>query len=177
MTDYSYYDALLRYCELRCGIYSKKKNAESEKAGVYYSYYDSLLRYLELRYNHNHDSKGRFCSGSGEGGSSAETLDKSAESSIIKNEEKTPVIINMQFFANKNISKMNDNQLRKSVSSWNARIQEHKDKIRDPHNNCDNWEILSEQHRKGLLRHWKKEIENMSKDVQEAEAELRKRGK
>lgn len=37
---------------------------------------------LELRYNHNHDSKGRFCSGSGSGGSD-QVLDKSPESDII----------------------------------------------------------------------------------------------
>ena len=36
----------------------------------------------EQRYNHNHDSKGRFCSGSGAGGS-AKGLDKSPESGII----------------------------------------------------------------------------------------------
>ena len=83
MTDYSYYDALLKYCELRCGIYSKKKDTASE-AVANHSYYEAMLNYLELRYNHNHDSKGRFCSGSGAGGNSAETLDKSAESGIIE---------------------------------------------------------------------------------------------
>ncbi|MDE5583725.1 MAG: phage portal protein, partial [Ruminococcus sp.] len=45
---------------------------------------------LELRYNHNHDDRGRFCSGGGGGrmssssGNSAETLDKSEKSDIIK---------------------------------------------------------------------------------------------
>lgn len=82
MIDYSYYDALLKYCELRCGIYTQKKSPESE-AVVDQSYYEKLLRYLELRYNHNHDSKGRFCSGSGEGGSSAKPIDKSVGSGII----------------------------------------------------------------------------------------------
>lgn len=38
---------------------------------------------MEQRYNHNHDSKGRFCFGSGSGGSSSKVLDKSAESGII----------------------------------------------------------------------------------------------
>lgn len=42
---------------------------------------------MEQRYNHNHDSKGRFCSGSGSGGSSAKALDKSAESGIIEKEK------------------------------------------------------------------------------------------
>lgn len=38
--------------------------------------------FLELRYNHNHDDKGRFCSGGGGGNS----LDKSEKSGIIKAE-------------------------------------------------------------------------------------------
>ncbi len=46
---------------------------------------------IELRYNHNHDNKGRFCSGGGGGrmssesnGNSAKTLDNSEKSGIIK---------------------------------------------------------------------------------------------
>lgn len=39
---------------------------------------------MEQRYNHNHDSKGRFCSGSGESGSSAKPIDKSGESGKIR---------------------------------------------------------------------------------------------
>ena len=37
-------------------------------------------QFLELRYNHNHDDKGRFCSGGGGGNS----LDKSGKSDIMK---------------------------------------------------------------------------------------------
>lgn len=44
-------------------------------------------RELELRYNHNHDEKGRFCSGVGGGRAPAKTVDKSAESGIIKLED------------------------------------------------------------------------------------------
>lgn len=48
-------------------------------------------RLLELRYNHNHDEKGRFCSGGGGGGrmsssssgNSSKSLDKSEKSDII----------------------------------------------------------------------------------------------
>ncbi|MDE6677560.1 MAG: hypothetical protein K2K02_00830, partial [Ruminococcus sp.] len=46
-------------------------------------------RLLELRYNHNHDEKGRFCSGGGGGrmssssGKSSETIDNSEKSDII----------------------------------------------------------------------------------------------
>lgn len=40
-------------------------------------------QFEEKRYNHNHDSKGRFCSGSGAGGGSENPLDKSHKSGII----------------------------------------------------------------------------------------------
>ena len=60
--DYSNYERRLQYIELRGRI-------------------------LELRYNHNHDEKGRFCSGRGGGrfssGNSAKSLDNSGESDII----------------------------------------------------------------------------------------------
>ena len=88
MTDYSYYDALLRYCELCCGIYSKKKDTASETVADH-SYYEKMLNYLELRYNHNHDSKGRFCSGSGAGGnSSVKTYGAELASKIIPPDKK-----------------------------------------------------------------------------------------
>ena len=47
-------------------------------------------QFEETRYNHNHDSKGRFCSGSGAGETPANPLDKSHKSGIIKT-EKNPV--------------------------------------------------------------------------------------
>lgn len=76
--DYSDYERRLQYIEMRSRIES-----------------------LELRYNHNHDEKGRFCSGGGGGrmssassGNSAKTLDKSGKSDIIKETSKkgiTPI--------------------------------------------------------------------------------------
>ena len=41
-------------------------------------------RELELRYNHNHDEKGRFCSGVGGGRAPAKNVDNSGKSGIIK---------------------------------------------------------------------------------------------
>lgn len=62
-----------------------------------YSDYERRLQYIEyqeridrldcmeLRYNHNHDEKGRFCSGTGGGRLSSEkTVDNSEKNSIIK---------------------------------------------------------------------------------------------
>lgn len=57
--DYSDYERRLQYIELR-------------------------ERLLELRYNHNHDEKGRFCSGGGRlsssSGNSVKSIDNSTES-------------------------------------------------------------------------------------------------
>lgn len=57
-----------------------------------YSDYERRIRIIEeqgkeieLRYNHNHDEKGRFCSGSG--GAAVKKVDNSAESGIIKLED------------------------------------------------------------------------------------------
>ena len=57
-----------------------------------YSDYERRIRIIEergkeieLRYNHNHDEKGRFCSGSG--GAAVKKVDNSAESGIIKLEK------------------------------------------------------------------------------------------
>lgn len=41
-------------------------------------------QFEETRYNHNHDSKGRFCSGSGAGESTENGVDKGRKSGIIK---------------------------------------------------------------------------------------------
>lgn len=41
-----------------------------------------MLKYLELRYNHNHDSKGRFCSGSGSVETSAKQYKISAKITV-----------------------------------------------------------------------------------------------
>ena len=54
----------------------------------------------EQRYNHNHDSKGRFCSGSG-AGDSAQGLDKSPKSGIIESGSDPVALENQRYGRNK----------------------------------------------------------------------------
>lgn len=59
--DYSYYERRIKLHELEA---SNNEN-RAKMLDIYHSlWYDYLT---ELRYNHNHDSKGRFCSGGGSG--------------------------------------------------------------------------------------------------------------
>ena len=86
------------------------------------------------------------------------------------------LIISMQFFANRNISKMNSLQLRKSIVSWSEQIQLHKDKVLFPEKFYENWNDFDERYKIGLIKHWKHEIQVLGNDIREAEAELKKRG-
>lgn len=49
------------------------------------------VQFDKKRYNHNHDSKGRFCSGNGAGGGSGKSLDKSGKSVIMESAVKKPI--------------------------------------------------------------------------------------
>lgn len=99
----------------------------------------------------------------------AKTVANNTESDIIRNE------IGFQFFANRGISKQSDKQLQKSIASWERQIAEHEDKIANPRNHDSNWDNMNEIQRQGEINHWKKEIRSHRKNIEEAQAELRRR--
>lgn len=105
-----------------------------------------------------------------------QSLDKPEESGIIKGKESTVLVIDMQFFANKNIPKMESQQLSKSIKSWNEQIEIHKNKIASPEKYYENWDKLDERYKSGLKKHWEHEIKAFSNDIQAATDELKKRG-
>ena len=74
--------------------------------------------------------------------------------------------------SNRNISKMKSVQLQKSIRTWRKRIAEHQDKISGLKENPGD---LSEFLQAKRIRHWKKEIANMSADMARAETELKNR--
>ena len=64
-TDLSYYERRIKMHELENLCAENRGKIETKTLDIYHSlWYDYLT---ELRYNHNHDSKGRFCSGGGSG--------------------------------------------------------------------------------------------------------------
>ena len=85
--------------------------------------------------------------------------------------------MNFQFFANKSIAKQSDKQLKKSIASWNANIEEHKDKVQNPEKYDRDWNSKTDEQKAGLVKHWEKEIRHFEANVKDAEAELEERGR
>ena len=83
--------------------------------------------------------------------------------------------VGFQFFANKGISKQNDRQLAKSISSWERHINLHKNKVENPSQYDQGWENKTEAHKAGLIRHWQHEIDTAEENIKEAIAELKRR--
>lgn len=88
-----------------------------------------------------------------------------------------PMRISMQTFGNKNIAKMSDRELRKSIESWKNRAEEHKEYIQHPETHCPDWDFYAPRKQEGLQKHWEKEIQTFNKDIQDALDELERREK
>ena len=97
-------------------------------------------------------------------------------SGIINIEEKNPVIIGMQFFAEKDLENQETASIVRSMRKFEKRISEHKEYIRNPKSHCPEWDNYSEAQRNGLIRHWNKEISNFEESIQNRIDELKKRG-
>ena len=88
-----------------------------------------------------------------------------------------PVRISMQTFGNRNIPRMSDRELQKSIESWTKRAEEHKEYIENPIIHCPDWESYDPRKQAGLKQHWEKEIRNFNEDIQAALDELERREK
>ena len=119
---------------------------------------------------------------------SAESVDNPENSGII--EEKDDIfedkknmddnvngtlIVNLQYFTNKNILKMSNSELERSISSWNDNIKTHKDKLENPKKYYPDWDSYDPRYQAGLRRHWQHEINTFGNDINEANDELKKR--
>ena len=101
-------------------------------------------------------------------------LENAVKNGIIK-ERDTTKGIGIQYFANKGIAKQNDKQLQKSIGSWKANVEKHKDKVNNPSKYDKDWDSKDERQKAGLVKHWEKEIRYSEENIKEAEAELAKR--
>lgn len=88
-----------------------------------------------------------------------------------------PMRISMQTFGNRNIPRMSDRELQKSIESWTKRAEEHKEYIENPIIHCPDWESYDPRKQAGLKQHWEKEIQNFNEDIQAALDELERREK
>ena len=98
----------------------------------------------------------------------AETVAKHEKSSIIK--------VNLQLFAEQDLSKQKTSSLKKGLASFQKRIDEHQKKLADPQKYDAEWNSKSAKQQQGLLKHWKKEIANFQESIDSRIEELKTRG-
>ena len=102
-------------------------------------------------------------------------VEKTGDSGIIWTVKRS-VRMNLQLFAEKNISKQSSLALRKGAQSLQKRIAEHKEYIENPKVHVPDWDSLPQNRRDGLIRHWNKEIANFSKSYNDRIKILHERG-
>ena len=125
---------------------------------------------------HPRDSDGRFS----KVGSESER-----DNLIIEIEDEKPTVIepshvlvkiNLDFFAEKDIANQSSNSLKRALRKYRANILLHEDKISHPMRHFPDWNSYDERYKRGLIRKWRKEIENFSVSISDRIEELKKRG-
>lgn len=66
--------------------------------------------------------------------------------------------------------------LKRAIRKYQKRIDEHNDKVSHPEKYVQDWSKYDDRKRRGLLKHWSKEIGNFSVSIQRRKDELKKRG-
>lgn len=90
--------------------------------------------------------------------------------------EKESGIIGLQFFAEKDIKRQDSSSLIRAMRKYKKRIEEHKDKISQPHKYIKNWDALDQRKKDGMIRHWQKEMDNFQESIENRIHELKERG-
>ena len=100
---------------------------------------------------------------------------KAAET--LKNKGKSGIIsLNLQAFAEKDLSRQKTLSLKKGLASFKEQIVTHRNKIARPWDYIPGWDEMDERMKAGLKRHWEKEISNFQQSVESRIAELKRRG-
>lgn len=104
-------------------------------------------------------------------------LDRRREYGLTDERERGRLRTNIQFFAEKGLTNQTVPQLRSGIRSFQSRIEEHKEYIRNPKNHVPNWDSLSEAEKRGNIKHWNKEIRNFEESIQNRLNEIERRAK
>lgn len=98
----------------------------------------------------------------------AKTVEKPGKSGIIK--------VDLEMFGEKDLKNQKTSSLKKALTSFEAQIVEHQNKIADPKKYVPDWDSKDVREQKGLLKHWEKEIKNFRESIDNRIDELKKRG-
>lgn len=84
--------------------------------------------------------------------------------------------ISLQFFAEKDIERQESGSLKRALRKYREKINLHQQKILNPQDFVSDWESKDPREQAGLIRHWKKEINNFQTSIDDRVLELKKRG-
>lgn len=104
-----------------------------------------------------------------------ESIAKASGSGIIKGKGST-LKMDLQFFAEKDIKNQQSGSLKRAIRKYQARIEEHEAKIKNPKEIYPEWDTYDPRYQEGLKRHWNKEIRNFKQSIQDRVDELKERG-
>ena len=85
-------------------------------------------------------------------------------------------IIYLQFFSESDIKKQESGSLKRAIRKYQKRIAEHQSKIGNPEKYVEGWSKKDDREKKGLIRHWQKEIKNLQTSIDDRIVELKNRG-
>ena len=105
----------------------------------------------------------------------AETVAKRVDDGII-NKKEDMLKIDLQFFAEKDIKNQESRSLKRAIRKYQARIEDHEAKIKNPKEIYPEWDTYDWRYQEGLKRHWNKEIRNFRQSIQDRIDELKERG-
>lgn len=84
--------------------------------------------------------------------------------------------LDLQRFAEKDISRQESNSLERGIRNLTKQIEEHKRHIDFPEEYIEDWNSKSEKEKVGLIKHWNKEIRTFQTSINDRIEELKKRG-
>lgn len=82
----------------------------------------------------------------------------------------------IQIFAEKDIVNQSSSSLKKAMQKYEKHIAEHQDKIANPQKHILDWDSKDVREQSGLIKHWKKEVDNFNQSITDRNDELKKRG-
>ena len=78
--------------------------------------------------------------------------------------------------AESDLYRQDNSSLQRAIRKYQKRIDEHNDKISNPQKYVNDWNSYDERKKNGLIKHWKKEIQNFDVCIQRRKDELKRRG-
>ena len=92
-----------------------------------------------------------------------------------KRSEKS-IYIPLNFFAERGLAHLTPLQLRKGIRAIKRKIKLHYNKIANPALYCENWPVMTQNEKDGLIEYWRKDIAGKEQQVRDRIDRLKELG-